>query len=205
MTNPNVDRNPFPGSTSLSTTGYYLANENAEHFVGGLLVLNENARPLEFHCTAPVRPSQSQRILYGATLAEHVLCELIPKLLINKTRQKPSTILVDRNPLLGCRKNIDVPVGCLSIEKNVEKQHRDEDRSLSSSIQAPADSELVIGDSAFISAGGFEFTIHTQFRSDESVVLTALESISKTVDIDEPFERLATAIQEASKSSGKAA
>lgn len=173
--------------------------------MGGLLVLNENARPLEFHCTAPVRPSQSQRILYGATLADHVLCELIPKLLINKTRQKLSTILVDRNQLLGCRKNIDVPVGCLTCESHNDHGKGSFGSSGGISKPEPVNSGLVIGDSAFISAKGFEFTIHSQFRSDESIVLASLESISKTVDIDEPFERLATAIQEASKSSGKAA
>jgi len=188
----------------LSTTGYYSANEVDGHFVGGLLVLNENARPVEFHCTTPVRPSQSQRILYGVTLGEHILCELIPKLLVNKTREKPSAILVDQNLLLNCRRSLNIAVGCITNESQSSVLKDESDRS-GNHLNVSTNSELVIGDSVFISSGGFEFSVHSQFRSDDSTVQTALESISKTVDIDEPFERLSTAIQEASKSNGKAA
>ena len=31
--------------------------------IGGYLVLNMGGRPLEFHCTAPVRANRSQQIL----------------------------------------------------------------------------------------------------------------------------------------------
>src|SRR4029450_11711246 len=37
-------------------------------FVGGLLVTNHLGRPLEFQCTAPVRPNRTQEILYGPPL-----------------------------------------------------------------------------------------------------------------------------------------
>ena len=37
-------------------------------FVGGLLILNQLGRPLEFHCSVPVRPNRAQEILYGPTL-----------------------------------------------------------------------------------------------------------------------------------------
>lgn len=167
-------------------------------------MLNENARPVEFHCTTPVRPSQSQRILYGATLGEHVLCELIPKLLVNKTKQKPSAILVDQNLLLNCRQNLNIAVGCIANE-SLSGCHKGEGDSSGNHLNNSTNSELVIGNSAFISVGGLDFSVHSQFRSDELSVQTALESISKTVDIDEPFERLVTAIQEASKSNSKAA
>ena len=35
---------------------------------GGYLVLNMEGRPLEFHCTAPIKPNRAQEILYGPTL-----------------------------------------------------------------------------------------------------------------------------------------
>ena len=36
--------------------------------IGGYLVLSRNGRPLEFHCTSPVRANRAQQILYGPTL-----------------------------------------------------------------------------------------------------------------------------------------
>jgi len=35
---------------------------------GGYLVLTAAGRPLEFHCTAPIKPNRAQEILYGPTL-----------------------------------------------------------------------------------------------------------------------------------------
>ena len=33
--------------------------------IGGLLITNQNGRPLEFQCTTPVRPNRPQEILLG--------------------------------------------------------------------------------------------------------------------------------------------
>src|SRR5688500_11494160 len=43
--------------------------------VGGYLILNSSGRPLEFHCTAPVKPSRAQQILYGPTLTPYLYGE----------------------------------------------------------------------------------------------------------------------------------
>ena len=32
-------------------------------YVGGYLILNSAGRPLEFHCSAPVKPNRAQQIL----------------------------------------------------------------------------------------------------------------------------------------------
>ena len=49
--------------------GFLTVVENAElGLLGGYLLLNAAGRPLEFHCTAPVKPSRTQEILYGPTL-----------------------------------------------------------------------------------------------------------------------------------------
>ena len=45
--------------------------------VGGYLVLNAAARPLEFHCTTPVRANRAQEILYGPTLRPYLFGEQI--------------------------------------------------------------------------------------------------------------------------------
>jgi len=39
-------------------------------FAGGLLLVDQDARPLEFHCTTPVPVNRTEKILYGATYNE---------------------------------------------------------------------------------------------------------------------------------------
>jgi hypothetical protein len=51
---------------------------------GGYLLLNETGRPLEFHCTAPVKPNRAQQILYGPTLKPFLYGEQIGATLVNK-------------------------------------------------------------------------------------------------------------------------
>ncbi len=54
--------------SSLSL-GFISVRHHAEHgYFGGYLIVNSLGRPLEFHCTLPVKPSRAQELLYGATL-----------------------------------------------------------------------------------------------------------------------------------------
>lgn len=64
-------------------------------YCGGLLILNSVARPLEFHCTLPVKPTKAQSILYGSTLQPHLCGEVIAKALIEKCKTKPHVIITD--------------------------------------------------------------------------------------------------------------
>ena len=64
-------------------------------YVGGLLVTNHLGRPLEFQCTAPVKPNRTQEILYGPTLVTFLLAELIGRTLVEKIGVKPHLVLVD--------------------------------------------------------------------------------------------------------------
>jgi len=64
-------------------------------FCGGLLILNSVARPLEFHCTLPVKPTKAQSILYGSTLKPHLCGEVIAKALVEKSKTKPHVLVTD--------------------------------------------------------------------------------------------------------------
>jgi len=48
--------------------GFLTAVDSPLHgLFGGYLVVDSLGRPLEFHCTAPVKVSRAQQILYGPT------------------------------------------------------------------------------------------------------------------------------------------
>ncbi len=84
--------------------------------------MNELGRPLEFHCTTPVRPSRAQEILYGATLPAFLLGEYIGRTLIEKAKAKLSVLLTERTELLEVRRWIETPAACvLPAETPVEE------------------------------------------------------------------------------------
>ena len=69
---------PHESPSQETTFGYLSTLESAEHgYFGGYLIVSPLGRPLEFHCTAPVRPSRAQEILYGPTLQPYLLGEQI--------------------------------------------------------------------------------------------------------------------------------
>ncbi|MCA9267141.1 MAG: hypothetical protein KDA41_01655, partial [Planctomycetales bacterium] len=80
-------------SKSLHSIGFLTAVHDPEQgWIGGYLLLNTAARPLEFHCTSPVRPNRAQEILYGPTLGEFLLGEVIGQTLIKKSEISPAWI-----------------------------------------------------------------------------------------------------------------
>lgn len=138
---------------------YSVMDIEAIGFCGGYLVLNEIGRPLEFHCTLPVKPERSQEILYGTSLRHFLFCEHIGPPLIGKARNPASIILVNQPPALQLSQHIAADVALISVDENAAPQIKASDMA-----QAPA-LERRLSIAAF--------------------------------DLTEPFERIATAIDEA--------
>ncbi len=99
------------GKQEAFRLGFLTALEIPEKgYVGGLLVTNQQGRPLEFQCTLPVKPNSTQEILYGPTLAGFILGELIGVALFEKAGVKPHLVLTDCEPILELREHIAAPV-----------------------------------------------------------------------------------------------
>ena len=80
--------------------------------IGGLLITNQNGRPLEFQCTTPVKPNRTQEILFGETLRPWLLGELIGCTLLDRVAIKPSLIVTSNQHLLELRNHTNIPVAC---------------------------------------------------------------------------------------------
>jgi len=72
--------------------------ENNEGIMGAILVTDADTKPLEFRVTAPIRPTNFQKTLYGNVLMEHILVELVSMPLLNAINEQIDLILV-RDPL----------------------------------------------------------------------------------------------------------
>ena len=50
--------------------------ENNSGIMGAILVTDADTKPMEFRVTAPIKPTNFQKTLYGDVLLEHILVEL---------------------------------------------------------------------------------------------------------------------------------
>lgn len=65
---------------------------------------------MEFRVTAPIRPTNFQKTLYGDILTEHILVELVTIPWLDALSQKPGIVVV-RDPLfLGGNDRQDIPI-----------------------------------------------------------------------------------------------
>lgn len=102
------------GLRSSQPVGFLTVCEHeSQGLFGGYLVLNTAGRPLEFHCTAPVRPSRAQEILYGATLKAYLYGEQIGQALLEKAKTTPLVVFTDVEPVLTVRDFTSLPVACV--------------------------------------------------------------------------------------------
>ena len=158
--------------------GFLTAIEVPERgFVGGLLVTNHFGRPLEFQCTAPLKPNRSQEILYGPTLVPYVLGDLIGRTLIEKVGVKPHLVLTERNDLLPMRELVSIPVACF-----------DEQPATGESSGAAEPSPCRLGRQIL--------RFHAAHAEDQSVAQKGAASVPQDADLREPFERVREALNE---------
>src|SRR6476619_4049444 len=132
--------------TRETVFGYLSAWDSPDHgCLGGYLILSALGRPLEFHCTTPVRTSRAQQILFGPTLWPYVLGEQIGGTLLGEAKLRPSMILADHSAMLCLRAQAGVPVAWLIEAGRGEQGARSETQNILTvadcAFELPADYE----------------------------------------------------------------
>lgn len=174
-----------------TTFGYLSALETPEYgFFGGYLVISHLGRPLEFHCTAPVRPSRAQEILYGPTLQPYLLGEQIGGTLLKKAEVTPRIVLTDQAAVLSLRPLAKSPLVQLTDWPRDEAGH---------SVQAEGAAASTGLSSTSFSLLGCEWNLPLGYEAEHSAVVELLNLLAKQVDVWEPFDRIHEAIREAQR------
>ncbi|MCA9036907.1 MAG: hypothetical protein KDA91_17350 [Planctomycetaceae bacterium] len=145
--------------------------------VGGLLITNQNGRPLEFQCTTPVKPNRTQEILYGATLRPWLLGELIGSTLIERVAIKPDFIVTSDPNILELRNHTSIPVACT------------DDQTGTSTAQSPS----------ALKVGTKRLRFHDSHTGDAGSVEKRCHLIPDQADLGEPLERVREALAETVK------
>jgi hypothetical protein len=166
--------------------GFLTVVEHEQHgLFGGLLALNLAGRPLEFHCTAPVKPNRAQQILYGPTLEPFLYGEQIGQALVAKCALDMLVLCTDRPAALAVRGFVALPTVLVDT------------------------GEVAISDdtSALMrfQFGRNKLAVPVARLTDREAACERLQKVGEAFDLAEPFGRIRAAIEEAQRTSQRAA
>jgi hypothetical protein len=159
---------------------------------GGYLVLNKAGRPLEFQCTAPIKPNRAQQILYGPTLEPFLFGEQIGRTLLSKSRLEPLAVLTDRRPALAIREHVDVPAVLVLAPESADQATQAGDIDVHRVDSAHSGAELTT-----FRLGRNCLAVPRALAADYDAVQSRLADIAQSLDLAEPFARIRDAIAEA--------
>jgi len=163
---------PAIGRDEAAAFGFLTVVESPVHGTfGGYLLVDVLGRPLEFHCTAPVRVSRAQAILYGPTLQPHLHGRQIGGALLAESKLAPVVVLTDHEAMLRA----DGGPAPLALARRVEP--------------TAGGSAFTVG-AVEVRCGGGDL---------EPAVREQLARLGEAVDLCEPFERIRAAIDEAQR------
>jgi len=197
-----------PAPATQTTIGFlgYREFDDGESYRGAILVTDEWGKPLEFRCTAPVRPTKLQRTLYGKSLLPHILTELIGAPLISSVREKPQFILICDEAYFDVRHKVSSPV--IRVASPSRAPTDAPERAVSSSVIRVAspggskvkqeerpNSKSLLLQSASGKFAQVEIEAHWKFAADLDSSGERLRDLFGRWDLTEPFQRLTEGLQ----------
>jgi hypothetical protein len=158
---------------------------------GGYLLLNMAGRPLEFHCTAPIKPNRAQEILYGPTLEAFLYGEQIGQTLLKQASISPLVVCTDQTPALATREHTATPlVLVLPPEGDGAEEHSE--RFFRVDAAHRGGPRL-----ATFQLGRNRLALLEQASEDRRLITERLADLAESFDLTEPFGRIREAIEEA--------
>jgi hypothetical protein len=194
------------GAASTSAWGFLTVVEHPQHgLFGGYLVLNSAARPLEFHCTTPLKPNRAQEILYGPTLRPYLYGEQIGQALLAKGTAQPLLLCTDQQDVLAARSFAGMPLALVLPEEAETPPDSTAGGSPSGAVHQQSlrvdAAHAGLGSLTVFHAGRRRLAVEREHRADEAIVRERLTALSEHFDLQEPFERIREAIEEAQRTS----
>lgn len=182
---------------SKAALGFLTVISDAENgLFGGYLVLNQAGRPLEFHCTAPVKPNRAQEILYGPTLEPYLFGEQIGQTLVRKATHNVLVVCTDRPPVLAVRDFLTIPVA-LVLSPESEREGPPNPWQAGPSATFRWDPPHQRYRLVTFKLGQNWLAVPSHVQRDQAAIAERLEEIIEGFDLLEPFQRIREAIDEA--------
>jgi len=174
-----------PSAKPVASLGFLTVVENEElGLIGGYLLLNASGRPLEFHCTAPVKPNRTQEILYGPTLRPFLCGEQIGQTLLAKSKLTPIVVCTNSESVLTARDFTHIPLVLVHASE-------------ASLVRPELPALFALARNRVITA--------PHYATDQEAIRAAWPPQAEHLDLLEPFARIREALAEAQKGSRQAA
>lgn len=155
-------------------------------YCGGYLLINRLGRPVEFHCTAPVAENRTQRILYGRTYPSYLYCDQIGRALVAKARQEVVAVVTDLAELTEMRESLEPPLLWLRGD-----EVKEEESTGGQNAKRPVDRDL-------LEVGPHRLEFLSGAAMQRSPAAEACRRLCEaSIPLEEPFERIRQAIDEA--------
>ena len=179
---------PSASSSTVPALGFLTVwnKPNLGH-IGGYLLLNAQARPLEFHCTAPVVPNRAQEILYGLTLQPYLYGEQIGVTLVARAKQPPRLLVTDCPEVLQARDKYELPM--LFVRANDGE----------SGVDSGAMYRFTLPQGQSVGGDQVAGAVAANYRSDQDAIEAFCREHADGINWLEPFERIREAISEAQR------
>ncbi len=155
-----------------------VVGDNDDGYVAGLLTLDARGRPVEFHCTAALRPNRAQIILYGPTLRPYLVAEQLARVLTRHVKGSLSILWTDDRDVLSIREVVDYPVGLVHC------------------AVPPRPSEAAVA----TDGEQLPFEVQAAYPEDRQSIERAWQEAAHWIELSEPFGRIREAIREAHRS-----
>jgi hypothetical protein len=170
--------NPSGATTSCPPAAGFLTvvDSPVQGLLGGYLILNALGRPLEFHCTAPIKPNRAQEILYGPTLRPFIYGEQIGQTLLRATSLAVPLVVTDLVPVLATADLVNEPIALLLSNK-----------------ESSATGMTVLDET------GGRLALPMARLASRAAVAVAATTLGEAFDWSEPFGRIRDAISEAQR------
>lgn len=176
-----------------SVFGFLTVVQHEQHgYFGGYLLLNSTGRPIEFHCSSPVRPNRAQEILYGPTLEPYLYGELIGQTLVQQASRPATVICTDHAGVLALQDFVDVPV--LLVESAVGA----DGAAHGNKLRVDAAHGSGASHRAF-ELGQHRVALTAHRAGDEQHIRSLFEPVLPRLDLSEPFSRICEALDEAQR------
>jgi hypothetical protein len=180
-------------SKDRTTLGFLTVVEHSQYgLFGGYLILNAAGRPLEFHCTAPIKPNRAQVILYGPTLESFLYGEQIGQTLISQGSTLPLLVCTDREPALAAREHVSPPV-VLVLPSNAPDDSATAEPKQFFRIDGPHRGPRLVT----FQLGRNRLALPERADEDRRLIGERLADLAESFDLAEPFQRIRYAIEEA--------
>jgi hypothetical protein len=170
---------------------------------GGYLILNLAGRPLEFHCTAPIRPNRAQEILYGPTLEPFLYGEQIGQTLIKQGGATPLLVCTDSRPVLAARQHVPMPLALVIPSEAPDETQPLDDPSATDETEKRRRVDAADRNGprlAIFRLGRNRLGVLERAEEDRRRIMESLAALDESFDLKEPFQRIRDALEEARQS-----